>query len=216
MIQNNLGHIYIITGPSNKKYVGQTVCIRSGRIKHGYLERWKEHIKNSKKDKNGCAYLENAIKIYGEEKFKIELIEEIEIDKLDEMECYWINFYNTIAPNGYNLMSGGRIGRIQNELTKDKISKSCKGNEYTFSKNTERRRRKRSEDETLPLYIRSYLGKREKGYQVYHPLLKEKRFSTVTNTDDENLKLAIAVFEYRSFRNTKTTYSRKKKRFTRF
>ncbi len=52
MIQNNLGHIYIITGPSNKKYVGQTVCIRSGRIKHGYLENAKYYLNSQNNDES--------------------------------------------------------------------------------------------------------------------------------------------------------------------
>lgn len=39
--------------------------------------------------------------------FIFEIIENIEDTKLDERECYWIQFYNCMAPNGYNLTKGG-------------------------------------------------------------------------------------------------------------
>ena len=43
---------------------------------------------------------------YGKDKFHIELIEEVPIEKLSEREIYWINFYNSYH-NGYNATLGG-------------------------------------------------------------------------------------------------------------
>ena len=45
--------------------------------------------------------IKKAIRKYGKENFTIELIEEVETDKLDEREVYWISFYNSYN-DGYN------------------------------------------------------------------------------------------------------------------
>ena len=53
--------------------------------------------------------IKKAIRKYGKENFTIELIEEVEVDKLDEREVYWISFYNSYN-NGYNCTKGGQNG----------------------------------------------------------------------------------------------------------
>lgn len=44
---------------------------------------------------------------YGIENFQIEQIEENDNSILDEREKYWIQFYNSMIPNGYNMTFGG-------------------------------------------------------------------------------------------------------------
>lgn len=44
------------------------------------------------------------------------------------MEIYYINKFNSIVPNGYNLRSGGNNGGKHNEETKRKISETLKNN----------------------------------------------------------------------------------------
>lgn len=46
--------------------------------------------------------------------------------ELDEMEFFYIQYYNSIFPNGYNLQSGGKVGP-SHELIKKKISELAKG-----------------------------------------------------------------------------------------
>ena len=58
---------------------------------------------------NGKIYIGQAIKKYGKENFTIELIEQVEKDKLDEREVYWISFYNSYQ-KGYNCTLGGQNG----------------------------------------------------------------------------------------------------------
>lgn len=86
--------IYLITNLLNyKKYVGIT--------KFSLEERFLQHIKRG-------FLLTEAIKKYGEQKFSIELIEEVEsADRAYELEMYYIKEYNTKAPHGYNLTDGG-------------------------------------------------------------------------------------------------------------
>ncbi len=106
--------IYKIT---NKKtgstYVGQTrkkLCVR-----------WKEHCKST----NGCRYLKHAIQKYGKDSFSIEVIAEYRaLEDLNDAEEYFIDWYNCLAPNGYNLNSGGKSKLPSEEtLKKQKLAK---------------------------------------------------------------------------------------------
>ena len=47
-------------------------------------------------------------------------------EELDEWEQYYIKFYNTLYPNGYNLTEGGG-GCVACEETRKKMSESMKG-----------------------------------------------------------------------------------------
>lgn len=88
--------IYKITNNVNGKiYIGQTA---------GSLEnRWRQHRHHP-----GCRILHKAIKKYGAENFTVEQIDAAaNIDELNQKEKLWIQHYDCIAPNGYNLKSGG-------------------------------------------------------------------------------------------------------------
>lgn len=87
-------NIYLITNlENNKKYVGLT--------KFSIAERFYQHVKR------GFLLIE-AIKKYGEDKFFIELIEEVDTaGRAYELEQYYIREYNTKVPYGYNLTDGG-------------------------------------------------------------------------------------------------------------
>jgi group I intron endonuclease len=86
--------IYLITNIENKKqYVGIT--------KFSIEERFSQHMKRG-------FLLTEAIKKYGEQKFSIKLIEEVEsAERAYELEIFYIQKYNTKVPNGYNLTDGG-------------------------------------------------------------------------------------------------------------
>lgn len=87
-------NIYLITNLDNdKKYVGLT--------KFSITERFYQHTKRG-------FILTEAIKKYGEDKFFIELIEEVDTaGRAYELEQYYIKEYNTKVPYGYNLTDGG-------------------------------------------------------------------------------------------------------------
>jgi group I intron endonuclease len=95
--------IYKITNKlNNKAYVGLSVDIEN---------RWKAHTTFAFK-KCDTPYHKNrlysALRKYGVENFKFEVIEECEFDQLKEREIYWIAYYDTFN-NGYNLTTGGDI-----------------------------------------------------------------------------------------------------------
>lgn len=97
--------IYKITNILNGKcYVGQTISKLE--------QRWYKHCHKS----SGCLALHNAIKLYGKENFTIEQIDTAtNQDELNVKEKYWIEYFNCISPNGYNLKSGGKDCEYTNE-----------------------------------------------------------------------------------------------------
>ena len=91
--------IYIITNDINDKvYVGKTM--------HSIEKRFKEHCKDSKKERNEKRPLYNAMNKYGIKHFKISLLEECDSENAEEREIYWIEYYNSYK-NGYNATKGG-------------------------------------------------------------------------------------------------------------
>lgn len=87
----------------------------------------KEHLCVAKKNIDNN-YFHNAIRKYGEENFEWSIIEDgiTHINKLNWYEESCIAYYNTLAPNGYNLHTGG-LNHICSEETKQKLSKSHMG-----------------------------------------------------------------------------------------
>ncbi len=129
--QNNL---------NNKIYIGQT---RKER------DRYNSHVNC----KNPLYELDRAIKYYGIENFTYEIIESFKSDNLDEVnswmdkrEEYYIFFYNSLSPNGYNLLSNRHHPEFS-EVTKEKISTSCLGSNNGFygKKHSEETRKRMSE-----------------------------------------------------------------------
>ena len=184
-----LGEIYCITSPSNKKYIGQCVKELSSGKKWGYISRWKDHIRDSK-TRNYCRLLNSAIKKYEPDNFKIEVLKECDINELDYYESYYIENYNTLSPNGYNLTTGGSVSRQTEETSKLKsISMIGKNVGKIYPK----RIRKREEDNILPKYIRYYIDYTGKeGYRISnHPILKDKSFFSKYISLDEKLQFAL-------------------------
>lgn len=95
-----MGCIYIIRNTvNNKVYIGQT--------SQTMAERWQEHKYNAKAGKRGQPiYL--AMRKYGIENFYIEeLHANQDGESLGELEIKYIAQFNSIAPNGYNVLAGG-------------------------------------------------------------------------------------------------------------
>lgn len=111
--------IYLVTNKINgKQYVGQTTRTLE--------ERWYEHCYDDKSA--NFSILKSAIKKYGENNFKVEVIRECKTQQeLNEFERYFIAKYNTISPNGYNIRAGGDGGGKLHPKTVAKIKKKLIG-----------------------------------------------------------------------------------------
>ena len=99
------GYIYEIYNSFNmKSYIGQT----TRTVEY----RWRRHVNTSKRTLE--IYFHEDLRLYGEDSFNVYTIEKVECDsmnelhkKLDELEKYYINYKNTLVPNGYNVSIGG-------------------------------------------------------------------------------------------------------------
>ena len=92
-----MGCIYLYTNKINgKKYVGQTI--------KPLKQRHYNHL-----HQNGNTYFDRALKKYGEENFKLEILEDdiFDLDELNKKEIYYIEKYNSYY-DGYNLTFGGQ------------------------------------------------------------------------------------------------------------
>lgn len=88
--------IYIIKNQINSKvYIGQSVNAK---------QRWAAHLSNARLSRTWSA-IDQAIKKLGAENFYYEIIETVH--NYNEREIYWIKYYNSILPNGYNYCLGG-------------------------------------------------------------------------------------------------------------
>ena len=97
------GFIYKITNKvNNKVYIGQT--------RYTIESRWRQHLKNFNIEHRRQP-LYKAFEKYGIENFEVEQVEEVNVDKLDEREIFWIAKYDSFK-NGYNATLGGQEGRI--------------------------------------------------------------------------------------------------------
>ena len=93
--KNDYGVIYLLTHKVNKKhYVGQT--------KRKLGKRLGEHSRYT----SGCRLLRNAIKQDGFDSFDRGVLAICKISNLNRLEAFFINKYNCVYPNGYNISAG--------------------------------------------------------------------------------------------------------------
>jgi len=94
-------YIYLITSPSGKQYVGKCSISQSDKaVLYQSAAKYFPEIKRP---------ILNAIRKYGWENMKFEIIERNDnwsTDELNKREAYWIRHYDTLN-NGYNVTGGG-------------------------------------------------------------------------------------------------------------
>lgn len=109
------GVIYKLTSPSGKSYIGMT---------KDFAKRWKSHKSYSRSDSPQTA-IAKALKSFGYDNFSREIIGyATSFDELCELERNMIEFYQTMVPNGYNLVSGGVGCREFSEEVRLRMSQS--------------------------------------------------------------------------------------------
>ena len=102
-----VGYIYVITNNVNSKcYIGQTQV----NIEH----RWRQHKHSARYPELWSGILYKAMRKYGIENFHIKAISSFAFDDIGELkkelniqERYYIQKYNSLMPNGYNMTKGG-------------------------------------------------------------------------------------------------------------
>jgi hypothetical protein len=118
------GIIYKATNiKTNKIYIGQTKSKLEARIG--------SHLRSSKKGKSA---FQKALRKYGKEGITWEIIDNAsDVYSLNNKEIYWISYYNSIVPNGYNICTGGNNKEVTEEFRKrvsDGVRKAYENTEY--------------------------------------------------------------------------------------
>lgn len=108
--------IYKITNKiNNHSYIGLSTHVE---------DRWEYHKTPYNWERECNKVLYKAIKKYGIDNFKFEILEECQLDELNEKEKYYIEKYNTYK-EGYNMTAGGEDnqgeGHPRHKLTKEDI-----------------------------------------------------------------------------------------------
>ena len=144
-----VGYIYLIIDLTNwKKYVGQHHYHIEGQLDPYY--HGSGHIIRQIYKKRPHTLKEVYLKTcYTQE-------------ELDEWEQYYIKFYDTLYPNGYNLQEGGR-GGTPSEETRKKISESSKGKQLSY--------------ETKKKISEALIGEKNPFYRKHHSYETKKKIS---------------------------------------
>jgi group I intron endonuclease len=104
---------------NNKIYIGITT--------QGYKARYRSHLSEASRGSDFKLY--RAIRKYGEDKFKLSLLETVEtLDVMKVRESFWIEALKSTDDNfGYNMTKGGdgTFGRLHSDETKGKISEKA-------------------------------------------------------------------------------------------
>lgn len=111
--------IYIIKNTANDKvYVGQAINPH---------RRFVQHLCNGNRGLDSYP-IHKAIEKYGKDKFFYEILED-SVENYNEREAYWIAYYNSLSPNGYNILPGGSTNPIlrgeehpRNTLTNEQVN----------------------------------------------------------------------------------------------
>jgi len=113
-----VGKVYKITHRrSGISYVGLTI--------QALMNRWWGHTAPSSLEKEKCVLLARAIKKYGKEAFRIDIIEDgIPLSQLADRERALIASHRTLHPNGYNVNPGGEMSPMLNPETRAKSKAS--------------------------------------------------------------------------------------------
>jgi len=147
--------IYRATNKINgKQYIGYTTKSLSERIQ--------THVNKSKSnsDKSYFYLFKLALRKYEIDNFEWDILETCTSkEECCKREIYYIDKYNTISPNGYNLTYGGN-GGIMSKETKEKVSKSLK----TYWQNNDHYWTDVSSETRSEWAKKSWMTKKEKGY----------------------------------------------------
>lgn len=181
--------IYIITNMLNNKiYIGKT---------KDFKRRYKEYkYKSRNLNKHSKYLIMEEINKYGFENFKMDVLEECDIDKLNDREIFWINTLNSKDPEiGYNSKDGGLGGKL-NQTSKDKMSVSSK--KFKHSEETKLKKSK-------PIFVvqnnNVFLFQSAK---IYGDLIHKDR-SEVTSSIKRGIKINNSYVFYQDKNDRKST-----------
>ena len=170
-----MGYIYILTSPSGKSYIGQTI--------RPIEKRLEEHETGKSKD---CRAIYNAIQYHGWDNFEKDWYECPDKD-LNFDEELLVREMGTLSPNGYNLVEGGGSNGKPSEESKQKMSEAHRGEKHNFfgKTHTEETKQKQSE---------AHRGEKHNFFGKTHTK-ETKQKQSEANVGDKN-RLSKRVYQY--------------------
>ncbi len=176
---------------SKKVYIGESK-------EKNPLTRWKQHTKTIAKGK-GCPALRDAVKKYGIDNFKFEIILFCFDEDRFKYEIDYIKKFNSQVPNGYNICKGGYGGGFINkkhtEATKEKIR------EHTKKMYIDNPDLKRQISETNKVLLntpemKEKINQARLNSDKWKKALEEKKISVIKHTEDSKQKIRESVNKY--------------------
>jgi len=196
--KNRYIQIYKITNlVNNKLYIGQCVShiLNHGKYRpYGYYKRFLGHISESKSSKkNQCHILNNALRKYDINNFKVEIIDRCLQKDADKLEYDYILKYDSLFPKGYNIKLGGKVF-VHTDNSKKLLSDS--GKQYYIFKKLYKIRNINIENYDFDKIIRS-LNKHSKQYGWYLYFMRGTKldFGGQHTSLDESKKDAKIFFD---------------------
>lgn len=120
---NKISGIYRIISPSEKIYVGQSINI---------YDRFRYYHTNSKTNRKQIKLFRSFLK-YGIDNHIFEIIEECSIEKLNERERYWQEYYDVLGKNGLNCVLTTTLTK-SGKQSKESILKRSDENHFLYGK----------------------------------------------------------------------------------
>ena len=208
MMEKDCG-IYKIISPTKKIYIGKSANLSNRRQNYSQY-----HCKSQRK-------LYNSLMKYGWDKHKFEIICECSESELNELEIYYIKYYESFnTKHGLNLRKGGEGGHMSEE-TKRRISISSRNrlpiSEETRNKLSKAKKGKKRTDETKLKISLGHKGIRCKEETKLKISLakkgKKQSFETLKKLSEarKGKKRSLEVRQKMSIAQTKAWVLRKKK-----
>jgi len=191
-----MGFIYKITNKISKKcYIGET--------KESSPEiRWKQHIYTISRGR-GCPALQDAVIKYGIENFTFEVLIICFDENRFAHERNYIKKYNSVVPNGYNILEGGEGGGFKG---KHHTSEVCeKISEVTRKRFEDPVERKKSSERALLQMkevkdLKVDWGAKVKSSEKFKLAVKEKRVGGGAHDKEKakevSAKISASLKEY--------------------
>lgn len=191
--------IYIIKNDINDKvYIGQAIDTEKRFISHCKKSSAKESL------------IGRAIQKHGKDHFWYEILES-QIENYNEREKYWIKYYNSKKPNGYNILDGGDeppihyginsptsafdsdeiVDNIKDDLKNTKMSLNEIATKYHTSKRT---------------ILRINQGIHYEKIGEMYPIREKPNINGVLTDEDVNEIIEILKYSYRQYEDIGRQY----------
>ena len=171
-----MAHVYKITSPSKKIYVGSSINIKK-RFRQYQLLSCKNQIK-----------LYRSLKKYGISKHKFEIIIECNKEEMLSLEAYYCILYDTLGVNGLNLKipKFDDVYKCVGKERRNQMSKQLLGNKHRLGKIPWNKGYKHTGDTS------NFAPKNPKKLNAQEKLQRSIDVKKVRSTPESRLKTSIA------------------------